>query len=747
MTPLFAAAGGGHSAIVETLLAHGADIEAVSKMGQTAIFATLELRHLSTADVLLAHGADLGARDEDGWAPLDYAAEEGNATLVDALLARGAGVDLKDGDGWTPLLRAVSKNHVAAVEALISHGADTEVADNDGRTALLLAADRGHVNVSDALLARGADIEARDKDEWTPLLTAAANGHVAAVKALLSHGANIEAVDDIGSTALLIAAAGGHVAVLDALVARGADIEARDKGEWVALHWSAENGHVAAVEALIALGADVTVEDDFGLTALDVATDKDVRELLGVKLMLAGNKRPFKFEVDDTVYINPSWVFETLGMKPSRRRKGADDTHRSYHGVIQALSWALCAIFWWFPVGALGNSESLFVALLWGSAVNLVFTFVHGPTSPAVEANHFVVLAVAVVGLLYVVLRHWRTTRARAQAERATAELLRDSPLQEKKRAKGARGVARRGARPARRRDHAARAKVEKRPVPLPAAAESEPEPEPELEPEPEPAAAESKPEPEPEAEPEPEPAPEPEPEPEPAAEPQPEPAAAEPEAEPEPEPAAEPEPVPAPPSPPRDYEAAGAEESKGAEEVDPTVRALLASLGLSSYESTFAEHLVDAAALPLMTVEDFVEEMGIPVTVAVSIVEAMRAVSEASAKKLAVQEVFDDIARHQAVVEAELADHRAELERLRIRRDEVPESFACPITTELMKDPVFAADGHTYERCAIAQWFERAQTSPTTNEPIATNLVPNHAMKSMIAEFLDHSRALVGDP
>ncbi|KAH8059533.1 ubiquitin-protein transferase [Aureococcus anophagefferens] len=214
--------------------------------------------------------------------------------------------------------------------------------------------------------------------------------------------------------------------------------------------------------------------------------------------------------------------------------------------------------------------------------------------------------------------------------------------------------------------------------------------------------------------------------EPEPAAEPEPEPAAAEPEAERAGARGAGA--APAPPSPPRDYEAAGAEESKGAEEVDPTVRALLVSLGLSAYESTFAEHLVDAAALPLMTVEDFVEEMDIPVTVAVSIVEAMRAVSEASAKKLAVQEVFDDIARHQAVVEAELADHRVELERLRIRRDEVPESFACPITTELMKDPVFAADGHTYERCAIAQWFERAQTSPTTNEPIATNLVPNHA-------------------
>jgi hypothetical protein len=123
-----------------------------------------------------------------------------------------------------------------------------------------------------------------------------------------------------------------------------------------------------------------------------------------------------------------------------------------------------------------------------------------------------------------------------------------------------------------------------------------------------------------------------------------------------------------------------------------------------------------------------------------------MRAVSEASAKKLAMQDVFDDIARHQAIVEAELADHRAELERLKIRREEVPERLVCPITFELMKDPVIASDGHTYERCAIEQWFERAQTSPVTNEPVPdVCLLPNHMAKSMIAEFLDHSRATRG--
>ena len=103
----------------------------------------------------------------------------------------------------------------------------------------------------------------------------------------------------------------------------------------------------------------------------------------------------------------------------------------------------------------------------------------------------------------------------------------------------------------------------------------------------------------------------------------------------------------------------------------------------------------------------------------------------------------MDDAARHQAALEAELADHRAELERLRIRRDEVPERLTCPLTLELMKQPVIASDGHTYERCAIQQWLERAKTSPVTNERLRTpDLIPNHAMKAMIAEFLDHSRA-----
>jgi hypothetical protein len=45
-------------------------------------------------------------------------------------------------------------------------------------------------------------------------------------------------------------------------------------------------------------------------------------------------------------------------------------------------------------------------------------------------------------------------------------------------------------------------------------------------------------------------------------------------------------------------------------------------------------------------------------------------------------------------------------------------DSFMCPITGEILLDPVVASDGHTYSRAAIAKWFEQNQTSPLTGVP-----------------------------
>ena len=59
-----------------------------------------------------------------------------------------------------------------------------------------------------------------------------------------------------------------------------------------------------------------------------------------------------------------------------------------------------------------------------------------------------------------------------------------------------------------------------------------------------------------------------------------------------------------------------------------------------------------------------------------------------------------------------------------------------CPITQEIMNDPVIAADGQTYERRALARWLRRNNSSPLTGLEMDAWMVPNHAVKSMIANL-----------
>ena len=71
--------------------------------------------------------------------------------------------------------------------------------------------------------------------------------------------------------------------------------------------------------------------------------------------------------------------------------------------------------------------------------------------------------------------------------------------------------------------------------------------------------------------------------------------------------------------------------------------------------------------------------------------------------------------------------------------QESIKKSFECPITRLIIKRPVIAADGHTYDQGALEQWFENKKTSPLTGEPMAnTKLTPNHHLKSQIEGFMD---------
>jgi hypothetical protein len=74
----------------------------------------------------------------------------------------------------------------------------------------------------------------------------------------------------------------------------------------------------------------------------------------------------------------------------------------------------------------------------------------------------------------------------------------------------------------------------------------------------------------------------------------------------------------------------------------------------------------------------------------------------------------------------------------LQLRGIPILESFKCPITAEIMRDPVMADDGHTYERDAIGKWFSGGHdTSPMTREVVTNRLVSNLLIKQAIEEYV----------
>jgi hypothetical protein len=73
--------------------------------------------------------------------------------------------------------------------------------------------------------------------------------------------------------------------------------------------------------------------------------------------------------------------------------------------------------------------------------------------------------------------------------------------------------------------------------------------------------------------------------------------------------------------------------------------------------------------------------------------------------------------------------------EKKSVEDDKLLEHILCPITSEIMTDPVTTAMGQTYERSAIEAWFRKGKlTDPITNVPLLDRtLTPNFSIKSII--------------
>ena len=73
-----------------------------------------------------------------------------------------------------------------------------------------------------------------------------------------------------------------------------------------------------------------------------------------------------------------------------------------------------------------------------------------------------------------------------------------------------------------------------------------------------------------------------------------------------------------------------------------------------------------------------------------------------------------------------------------------IPTHFRCPISLDLLKDPVTLSTGITYDRESIERWIESGnQTCPVTNQVLNSfDLIPNHALRKMIQDWCVKNRS-----
>ena len=306
---------------LQALINHGADVNATSKLGNTALNIACWKGNVEAIDVLLHAGADTTISDTDGYTclhkavnagcnkqtlqalinhgadvnatskldrtALKIACKKGNVDAIDVLLHAGADTTISDTDGYTCLHKAVNAGcNKQTLQALINHGADVNATSKLGNTALNIACWKGNVEAIDVLLHAGADTTISDTDGYTCLHKAVNAGcNKQTLQALINHGADVNATSKLDRTALKIACRKGNVDAIDVLLHAGADTTISDIGGYTCLHRAVGAGcNKQTLQALINHGADVNATRNLGHTALNIACEKGNVDAIDVLL-------------------------------------------------------------------------------------------------------------------------------------------------------------------------------------------------------------------------------------------------------------------------------------------------------------------------------------------------------------------------------------------------------------------------------------------------------------------------------
>lgn len=267
-TPLYSAAEEGTNAVVELLLAHGANANAAggpSEGNRTALGEAAWRKELAIVQTLVSAGAEIRYVLHD-------VLEHENAGAARILIAGGADLSLRDAEGAQPLHVAASEDELAeTVGLLLKAGAPVNAVDSNGATPLHLAVRDGPPETIELLLAAKASVNTRTKTGRTALYQAVAQNRAPVVASLLKAGAdpNLE-VDNSAdkerpddSTAVAAAASHANPEILDMLLAAGGDPNRRGRAIASPLSMAAKRKEAEKmVGSLLKAGAKVVTEGE-----------------------------------------------------------------------------------------------------------------------------------------------------------------------------------------------------------------------------------------------------------------------------------------------------------------------------------------------------------------------------------------------------------------------------------------------------------------------------------------------------
>ncbi|MEY4641583.1 MAG: Phosphocholine transferase AnkX [Pseudomonadota bacterium] len=256
----------------------------------------IEQQNFDAALEAVAAGADVNAVSLDGTSALHWAAYYGNAELVQRLLRAEANPGTRNDYGSSPMSEAATVANTEILKLLLDAGADVESPNVDGQTALMAVSRTGNLEAAELLLEHDANVNAAET--WggqTALMWAAARHHADMIDLLVKHGAVVDqrAVDRNwerrvtseprvkemftgGFTALLYAARENCLECVKRLLAANADINKPDPDNVSPLIMALMNSRFDVAKYLIEQGADVNQWDYWGRTPLYTAADMNI---------------------------------------------------------------------------------------------------------------------------------------------------------------------------------------------------------------------------------------------------------------------------------------------------------------------------------------------------------------------------------------------------------------------------------------------------------------------------------------